>query len=141
MSHSRAICPNCNGIFALETIHSGFNDSEFLYCDHCHRVAVLNVYSKKSGLLISLGKKVLWGWRTSPEDSRKIEEALEPCFCGSRFTFAAKPKCPKCLHDLKSPLTVLGEDSNSRKQWGPKGWESLYCLIIENGAIEDPFKK
>lgn len=141
MSRMRIVCPKCREEFEAEAIHSGFNDSEFLYCGACHRVAVLNIYSPKSRLLLTLGNEALWAWRTSAEDKRAIEAALERCPCGGVFSFDAKAKCPRCLQALGSPLLVLRTAATAPESWAPKDWQSIYCLIIERGAIADPFKQ
>jgi len=140
MGYMQIICPKCNSQFNAEAIHSGFNDSEFVYCQTCHRVAVLNIYSHKSRFLQDLGREKLWAWRESAHDMQAIEAKLEKCVCGGTFSFSAKPKCPRCLLELGSPLQILNKKDNNIELWAPNGWQSLYCLIIEKGGIEDPFK-
>jgi hypothetical protein len=116
-------------------LHNGFNDSEFLYCSSCHRVAILNIYSQRSKLLLELGKQGLWRWRESQPAKDKIEAALSSCPEGGRFTFEASPRCPLCSAVLSVEATV--QELHAGEWWGTAGWRGIYCLEIEGGGIVD----
>ena len=36
-------CEHCHGQFGYYLIHSGFNDSNYAYCDFCGKTAVLSL--------------------------------------------------------------------------------------------------
>ena len=40
-------CETCSNAFGYILIHSGFNDSQYAYCDHCGMTAILDHYSPK----------------------------------------------------------------------------------------------
>jgi hypothetical protein len=139
MNTKAVSCASCAKTFSVALLHNGFNNSEFLYCDTCHRVAILNFYSRRSNLLLQLADMsggVLWSWRNSIEANRDIEMRLSPCQCGGHFSFQAAPHCPICRAALN--LQDVLRQLNVRQGWN-NGWRGIYCLVVEGGIVEDPF--
>lgn len=128
-------CSTCSELFSVEVLHAGFDDSEFLYCDHCHRVAVLNIYSGRSTALRDLAQAGLWTWRDSPGARSQIEALLAPCECGGHFTFDAVPRCPHCRDPLILDSVLSQLDARG---WWKQGWRGVYCLITAGGRVDDP---
>ena len=130
-------CSACGQDFKVRVVHSGFSNDEFLYCDRSHHVAVLEIYSRTSSLLLRLADECgrgLWDWRESAEYRARIEGALRSCPCGGRFTFSAGPRCPRC----RVPL-ALDEVRAQVELFGNAGWRGAYYLILDDGSVEEPF--
>ena len=89
----RAVCKKCGHRFM---VRNGPGMRFFLlHCDSCGRERSLDfdevsVIEKERN--IDTVSRILF----DKEYEKMLEGALEPCECGGRFTFKAKPRCPKC---------------------------------------------
>lgn len=129
-------CPTCKHSYYGRVLHAGFDDSEFLYCDRCFRIALLSIYSRSADILLRLAVPALWSWRESAASRIEIEASLRGCECGGRFTFDAVPKCFNCQSVL--PLETILEAFGAHGWWGV-GWRGFYCLIQEEHLVQNPY--
>jgi uncharacterized protein with PIN domain len=98
-------CPECNyeiNVSYPDIIHSGFNDSGFLYCDRSGDLLTWGIYDKRYRELVG----DVAPWDLNEEEKKVIESALIQCPCGGTFKFAALPRCPNC----NSVLPMLQRD-------------------------------
>ena len=136
------MCPSCGERCTVDVLSSGFDESEYLYCDRCSGVALLDFYAGEAGVLARLGKDRWWRWRASAADMASIEAALRTCECGGHFRFSAVPRCPKCGagFDLAAVKGQLGAGEWWRADtWRPS--DDGYCLIIDGRSIRNPFRQ
>jgi hypothetical protein len=99
-------CPNCHQKINSEypdIIHSGFNDSGFLYCDKTGDLLTWSSFDKKYIELIGQTQP----WQLSTKQKAIIESSLKACDCGGRFLFSATPRCPNC----NSPIPGILNDN------------------------------
>ena len=79
-------CDSCGQKFGYYLIHSGFNDSQYAYCDRCGMTSVLNLYDKR-----------LPNPLPCPPHG-PICEAMEPllslCSCGWKLPSRRNPAMP-----------------------------------------------
>lgn len=92
-------CPSCK--YAIDVsypriIHAGFSDSGFLYCDKNGDLVTWSSYDKTYAGLVSNKHP----WDLSRKEKALVEKNLIDCPCGGKFTFAAKPRCPNCNHEI-----------------------------------------
>ena len=79
------VCKNCGHAY-LVRIGGGFQFM-LLHCDRCGL--------EESVTIEQIGSAI----GAEGETGRWIEEHVEPCGCGGRFTPDAPPRCPKCKSD------------------------------------------
>jgi Zn finger protein HypA/HybF involved in hydrogenase expression len=94
-SRSNATCRKCRHRFTLDE-WGGFH-FHLLRCNKCGRTKAMDAARREE-----TNPKV------SFEQSQKaIEKKAGKCRCGGKFTFDAKPRCPKC----RSTRYEVDEDS------------------------------
>jgi hypothetical protein len=129
-------CEHCHGQFGYYLIHSGFNDSIYAYCDSCGKTAILSVWDKRMPKLPDCPQH--------QEICSAMEAYLQPCDCGGCFRQGAKPRCPRCGEALSAEAASSYIESNApgaKAGWHWQGsWRKLYCIVIENKAIQDNFR-
>jgi len=77
-------------------IHTGLNNTGFMYCNNCPNVLVWSTFDVNYEMLV--GKK--HPWALNEIEKRKIESNVISCECNGRFTFNAKPRCPNCNNEI-----------------------------------------
>jgi hypothetical protein len=130
-------CEHCHGQFRYYLIHSGFNDSNYAYCDSCGKTAVLSIWHKRMPKLPDCAPH--------EEICAAMERCIRPCDCGGRFRRGAAPRCPRCGVSLSAESATPYIERNapgSRTGWRwQRSWSKLYCIVIENKFVEDNFQE
>ena len=94
-------CPSCNFVIDVsypKIIHAGFSDCGFLYCDKSGDLVTWSSYDKTYQSLVPNKHP----WDLNAKEKAIIESNLVACPCGGKFPFAAKPRCPRCNHEIPS---------------------------------------
>lgn len=98
-------------------IHSGFNDSGFMYCDNCPNILTWSIYDRNYEKLVN-GKVP---WLLNDSEKNLIEESVIKCESGGNFRFSAKPRCPNCNNIISEILSdnihyiILKKEFNGEK--------------------------
>ena len=126
-------CENCKRNFAYATIHNGFNDSAFAYCDRCGRAAFFSAWSKRpSDAVFQQGSL-----------PSHLESLCAPCECGGNFRANASPRCPHCHEELSAELAasyIERDAAGTAKGWRwQRSWNGLYAIVIEGRSAKDPW--
>ena len=129
-------CEHCHASFDVKLVHNGFNDTSYAYCSDCGKTALLNIYSKR------WPRGIAWTYAEMPPE---MEQYLQPCECGGRFSKGNSPRCPVCKQTLSADeaSTYIEEQSpGTRKGWRwQRNWYELYCIIINDRCVGDNFTK
>ncbi len=98
-------CRTCNAEIEGDRIHSGFNETVFLYCDTDSTVLTFSVYDSKDREIT--GKNIPWyvPEKWDLDSMRLIEAHLIPCPCGGRFSFKNPLRCPNCGGMFSEPMS------------------------------------
>src|ERR1035438_4066568 len=86
-------CKNCKTATRLkhpDIIHTGFNETGFMYCKDCGKVITWSCYDKQYEKLI--GQRTV-PWALTDNQKNLIEKSAINCNCGGQFSFSAKPRC------------------------------------------------
>jgi len=122
-------CEACQRSFHYRLIHSGFNDSAYVYCNECGTIALLNAYGPVPD---SFKYQAI---------STELEGHLRRCPCGGRFTRGAAPRCPYCKQALSAHAVAASIEADSpgtAKGWRwQRNWTGLYCVIVEDRVVND----
>jgi len=92
-------CPQCHHKIKADypdIIHSGFDDSGFLYCDKSGDLLTWSSFDPRYVQLVGQ----IHPWALSKEQKSIVESSLIRCDCGGTFAFAATPRCPVCNHTI-----------------------------------------
>lgn len=135
MTKSPGVCEHCHRTFDYSLIHNGFNDSAYAYCDSCGCTAVISGWSP-----IPEGARIRIHQRIDPD----VEQYLDQCACGGKFTANASPRCPSC-REMLSPVNatawIEANAPGTAKGWRWQGsWSGIYCIIVEDCIARDPWK-
>jgi hypothetical protein len=128
-------CELCGANFSYYLIHSGFNDSTYVYCDTCGRTAVLSLLTmeRRLGRLPELVVPI----------PNELERHLASCGCGGRFLASGVPRCPVCRESLspESAATWLEKNApGARKGWlWQRSWSGPYAIVIDENEETDPW--
>src|SRR5438067_3460794 len=90
-------CEHCGAKFQIELVHNGFNESSYAYCNQCGMTAILDCWSQKG----PKGFPCIHSEILEP-----MEEFLQPCECGGRFTKGNAPRCPVCRQPLSAVMAA-----------------------------------
>jgi hypothetical protein len=124
-------CEACRHPFRYRLIHSGFNNSSYAYCSMCGMTAILSAYGPVPAAI-----PIRW----YEAISTTVETHLRPCACGGRFTRDSAPRCPNCHVQLSPDGVTTTIEANApgtgNGRW-QRSWTGLYCLIVEERAVED----
>lgn len=136
MSKSSGVCEHCHQVFDYSLIHNGFNDSAYAYCDTCGCTAVISAWSPKpEGVPVRVHQRI----------GSDVENYLDRCACGGKFTAGASPRCPFCRSTLSAIEATTWIEANApgtAKGWRwQKNWSGLYCIVIANHLARDPWKR
>jgi hypothetical protein len=130
-------CESCESSFPYYLIHNGFNDSTYAYCDHCGRLAVLNLaeLEKRIGPLPPLVVPI----------SEEGEASLKPCPCNGRFRGQAAPRCPSCGAALSAEKAAEWLERNAPGTKGgwkwQRSWAGLYAVAISDRVVFEPWMR
>jgi hypothetical protein len=73
-----------------------------------------------------------------------MEQYLEPCECGGRFSKGNSPRCPQCGQALsadKATGYIEAQSPGTAKGWRWQGnWRETYCAVINGQSVKDNFK-
>ena len=103
MNSKNYVCPFCANEIDISypnSIHAGFNDSGFMYCDNSSHLVTWSILDKYYKALVNGAVP----WLLSAEEKNKIETAVINCECGGSFKFSAKPRCPHCSNEIPEIL-------------------------------------
>ena len=92
-------CPACHYTIKVDypkVIHAGFSNCGFLYCDKGGDLVTWSSFDKVYESLIPNKHP----WTLNAKEKALVERSLTACPCGGKFTFAAKPRCPNCNHEI-----------------------------------------
>lgn len=82
------ICDKCRESFAIRSVHAGFSELIYLYCNACPNVMLVKQASDGAPVLRSM---------PAPETCEKFEQTLPECNrCGGRFAYYNPFRCRHC---------------------------------------------
>ena len=125
-------CKFCKQLIKVEypkIIHSGFDDTGFMYCDKCGDILTWDAYDPNYEAIV--GDKL--PWMLNDDEKIRVEKAVISCDCGGNFKFEAKPRCPKCNNEIPDILPdaihfiILNNEINSRER-------NIWKATIGNGT-------
>jgi hypothetical protein len=136
MSKSAGVCEHCHRSFDYSLIHNGFNDSAYAYCDACGCTAVISGWSPiPEGAPIRVHQRI---------DS-DVEQYLDQCACGGKFTADASPRCPFCrkvLGAIEATTWIEANAPGTAKGWRwQRNWSDLYSIVVEGCVARNPWKR
>jgi hypothetical protein len=88
-----------------DCIHTGFNNTGYLYCSKDQTVLVFSSYDKVYSKLVG-GPIPPWGlaWKKKAEELKRVEDNLISCPCGGHFSFENPLICPVCKGVFSEPI-------------------------------------
>lgn len=125
-------CPFCNFSITAEyhqIVHSGFNNSGFMYCDKSGDILTWSTFDSNYRTIVDKHP-----WSLTQDEKQKVEDAVITCTCGGRFRFSAKPRCPNCNNEVPAILpddihfVVLKGRINGEKK-DAKIWKQKQSLL------------
>jgi putative hemolysin len=134
-------CDSCGVAFDWYPIHNGFDNSFYAYCSGCGTTAILDFYGTPLTQHPAVAKL------PTGEIPQEIEYLLQSCSCGSRFQAGAKPRCPRCAHELLPRAGANGGSSSVAPQRRNAGWPltwnpaQIYCIFINDKVVNNPFRQ
>ena len=97
------VCRFCNysiNIIYPKTIHAGFSNMGFMYCNKCPNLLTWGSYNRDYMKIIERKHP----WALNEDEKKKVEDAVIKCECGGNYTFSAKPRCPNCNNEIPEIL-------------------------------------
>lgn len=115
-------CKSCGTKMKANSLHAGFCDWGFLYCDKDSTILTWNAYDPGYENIVGAKKMP---WSLTSEDEGQVEEHLIACPCGGQFLFANNLICPECSKTFSEPMSatiyavILGQhiDGEKRRVW------------------------
>ena len=101
-------CPACNEVVKYTALNLLGGPEPFLYCDECSNFVLRDEDLRH---VVAVAKE---GNTPTVDQLRQIyqhiEDSLEPCACGGRFTVWANVKCPHCNVAFPYNKGIMSED-------------------------------
>ncbi len=98
-------CKFCNYLIEVDypyIIHSGYNDTGFMYCNKSGDLITWNIYDDNYNKIA--GNIAPWIEKFTQKMKTEIEDSVIDCPCGGKFIFTAKPRCPNCNIEIPDIL-------------------------------------
>lgn len=96
----QSACQHCGLRLEYTRVHTGFNNTGYLYCDRDGALLVWDTFDPHYTGVV--GEK--HPWMLDSTDQERVEQALCPCPCGGHFGFDNPPRCSRCAAELSDLL-------------------------------------